>query len=235
LIVLYRVFGNILFADYPTFATRNVRCTPSCSVTESFFVTDMPLSVAPSAAGEAIVISIVAAGSDDGPSTSARRPCHHGVAESILRRIERGEWCGRRPLPSIRQLAVEYEVGVQAVRLAMRRLAHEGRIRATPRRQWVPRDLSPGPRAAEGMIALVLGRTLWAQWANADSAALQRGIECEVGARGASLLALLDLPLVDRMINFGIALMMVAIGVGLLIACRLVNKKKKLRHGPVSI
>jgi hypothetical protein len=49
----------------------------------------------------------------------------------------------------------------------------------------------------------------------------------------ASLLALLDLPFQGRMINLGIALMMIAIGVGLLIACRVVNQRKKLRSGPV--
>ncbi len=50
----------------------------------------------------------------------------------------------------------------------------------------------------------------------------------------ASLLALIDLPFAGRMINLSLALMMIAIGIGLLVACRVAKNRKKRLAGPVT-
>lgn len=67
------------------------------------------------------------------------RPPGHGaryreLAADLARRLDAGEWPSTQPMPSYRQFAHDYGVGVQAVRLALKALAAEGRVLIRPRR-----------------------------------------------------------------------------------------------------
>jgi DNA-binding LacI/PurR family transcriptional regulator len=102
------------------------------------------------------------------------------------------EWKQGQPLPSIRQLAAEYEVGPQVIRLALKVLKQEDRITLNPRRQAVARNQGFIATATSNLVALVLGHDLYVQWHNPEFSAIQRGIECAMGQRADPLLTVHD-------------------------------------------
>lgn len=117
---------------------------------------------------------------------------HRDVANALRKRLHANEWKQGEPLPSIRQLAKEYDVGAQVIRLALNVLKKEDRIGLNPRRQAIAKNQGFIATATSSMVALVLGHNLQQQWASAETAAIQRGIECAVGDRCDPLLLVHD-------------------------------------------
>ena len=61
-------------------------------------------------------------------SQSDKRPIYVQIMEQIKRRIAVGDWAEGRPIPSIRQLAVDLQVSVITVKRAYLELEREGVI-----------------------------------------------------------------------------------------------------------
>jgi GntR family transcriptional regulator len=77
------------------------------------------------------------------------RPAYRQVADDLRKRIEAGEWSPGKKLPSIRELAAEYEIAPQTVQNVLRELRQEKLVSAQQGRGFYVRD--PGrPEAGEG-------------------------------------------------------------------------------------
>src|SRR5579862_5474257 len=66
------------------------------------------------------------------PSVADAR--YRAVATDIARRLKAGEWASGDPIPSYRQFAIKYGVGVCTVRLAVRLLGRKGLVHIVPGR-----------------------------------------------------------------------------------------------------
>jgi LacI family transcriptional regulator len=98
------------------------------------------------------------------------------VAEKLRTRIEKGEWPAGSALPSIRDLAAEYQEGDFTVRLAAQSLRAEGFVRINPRRRMVVSTPTLRCNAAFNPVLEVLGRGLHLTHGHPTFDALQRGI-----------------------------------------------------------
>jgi DNA-binding LacI/PurR family transcriptional regulator len=81
---------------------------------------------------------------------------HRQIAELVTQRLLKGEWAPRAPLPSLRQLAKHYNVGLQVIRLALARLLSEDRVALNARRQVIANVQNPGPHVTSNCVALVI-------------------------------------------------------------------------------
>jgi GntR family transcriptional regulator len=60
------------------------------------------------------------------PGAAAR---YRAVAADIARCLKAGDWAAGDPIPSYKQFATKYGVGVATIRLAVRLLARKGLVR----------------------------------------------------------------------------------------------------------
>ena len=75
------------------------------------------------------------------------RPAYRQAADDLRKRIEAGEWSPGTKLPSIRELAAEYEIAPQTVQNVLRELRQEKLVSAQQGRGFYIRD--PGRPEAE--------------------------------------------------------------------------------------
>ena len=108
-------------------------------------------------------------------------PKYRRVADALRNDLKAGRWPPGTPLPSLRQLARRYRVGLQVVRSALKILIAEDRVKTTPRRGIVAKNQGFVVSATSNLVALVLGHSLRIQWEGSQFAAIQRGIERGMG------------------------------------------------------
>lgn len=68
------------------------------------------------------------------------RPPYRQAADDLRRRIQAGEWAAGKKLPSIRELAAEYEISPQTVQNVLRELRQENLVSAQQGRGFYVRD-----------------------------------------------------------------------------------------------
>ncbi len=108
-------------------------------------------------------------------------PRYRRVVEALREELKSGRWKPCEPLPSLRQMARRYRVGLQVVRSAVKVLIAEDRIKVTPGRSIVAKNQGFVVSATSNLVALVLGHSLRVQWESPHLAAIQRGIERGMG------------------------------------------------------
>lgn len=70
------------------------------------------------------------------------RPAYRQAADDLRKRIKAGEWAAGKKLPSIRELAAEYEIAPQTVQNVLRELRQENLVSAQQGRGFYVRDPS---------------------------------------------------------------------------------------------
>ncbi len=113
---------------------------------------------------------------------------YRALAEKLTQRMFEGEWKADDNLPSMRQLATEYDVGLQVVRLALRTLHEEGKIRIDARHRAKVLGVGFTATATTLLKVLILGHNLNSHWGSPDNVEIQRGIERGVGMQTDPLL-----------------------------------------------
>jgi DNA-binding LacI/PurR family transcriptional regulator len=108
------------------------------------------------------------------------RPPGHSVryrqiAADLERRLAQ-EWPIGKPIPSTSELARAYGVGYQVVRLALKLLKSDGRVRIAHGRPPIAAQGAPVAKILDGGIAIVLGSTLTGCATDGFQAAIWRGI-----------------------------------------------------------
>lgn len=68
------------------------------------------------------------------------RPAYRQAADDLRKRIKAGEWAPGKKLPSIRELATEYEIAPQTVQNVLRELRQENLVSAQQGRGFYVRD-----------------------------------------------------------------------------------------------
>ncbi|MCW8131757.1 MAG: substrate-binding domain-containing protein [Planctomycetota bacterium] len=114
------------------------------------------------------------------------------VAGSIREGMVQGRWPQGAVLPSIRQLAKEFQVGERVVRLAIATLKDECRIRATPRRRFKVLSPTGAITTTTGIVLEVMGGNLHTFLQSSSVSDIQRGLEFGVGDLWAPLLIVHD-------------------------------------------
>ncbi|MCX7805807.1 MAG: GntR family transcriptional regulator [Planctomycetota bacterium] len=108
-------------------------------------------------------------------------PRYRRVVEALREDLKSGRWKPGEQLPSLRQMARRYRVGLQVVRSAVKVLIAEDRIKVTPGRGIVAKNQGYVVSATSNLAAVVLGHSLRVQWESPHLAAIQRGIERGMG------------------------------------------------------
>ncbi len=103
------------------------------------------------------------------------------IATRLYERLQKGEWSEGEPLPTYRQLAEEYNVGMQVVRLAMQTLRKDGKVSLNPRQQAVAKGVSNTHSGVSNLTALVLGYNLSVQASGGAFFDMQCGIQRALG------------------------------------------------------
>ena len=115
------------------------------------------------------------------------------VAAELRARIKRGEWGGGKALPSLRDLAGEYQVGVNTMRQAVGLLKQEGRIRVSAhRRLTIASPRGQGCGIADGIMLLVACVRVSGMQSGTYNPAMLRGILEGAGEMGIPFLTLHD-------------------------------------------
>lgn len=119
-------------------------------------------------------------------------PTYQKIVEELRRRLNTGEWPAGKTLPSFRQLAVEYRVGVRVIRSALDVLKQEDRIEMNARRHAVAKEQGSICTAINRAVVLVLTNRLDMEMNNPDRAAVIKGIQRGAGKRTDPLLIVHD-------------------------------------------
>jgi len=119
-------------------------------------------------------------------------PAYQNVVDDLRERLNHGEWPWKKALPSFRQLATEYKVGVRVIRSALEVLKQEDRIEINARRRAVTKVQGHICTAINRAIALVLANRLDIELKNPDSAAVIKGIQTGAGKKSDPLLMVHD-------------------------------------------
>lgn len=110
-------------------------------------------------------------------------PTYQKVVEDLRKRLDRDEWARGKALPSFRQLAAEYKVGVRVIRSALDVLKQEDRIEINARKRAVVKVQGYICTAINRAVALVLTNRLDMEVRNPDSSAVIKGIQMGVGKK----------------------------------------------------
>lgn len=119
-------------------------------------------------------------------------PTYQKIVEALRRRLNSDEWIAGKALPSFRQLAAEYNVGVRVIRMALDVLKQEDRIEMNPRRHAVAKAQGSICTAINQAVVLVLTNRLDMELNNPDNAAVIKGIQRGTGKRTDPLLIVHD-------------------------------------------
>jgi DNA-binding LacI/PurR family transcriptional regulator len=115
------------------------------------------------------------------------------VAGNLRARIKGVEWRGGEALPSLRDLAREYGVGLNTMRQAVELLKQEGRIRVSAHRRMIASAAQDGGCSiADGIMLLVLGGRVSGMQSGRYNPAMLRGILEGAGEIGVPFLTLHD-------------------------------------------
>lgn len=133
------------------------------------------------------------------PASASQRGRHEGavptyqkVVEDLRQRLDRDEWARGKALPSFRQLAAEYEVGVRVIRSALDVLKQEDRIEINARKRAVVKAQGYICTAINRVVALVLTNRLDKEIRSPESALVIRGIQIGVGKKTDPMLIVHD-------------------------------------------